>query len=131
MDNLNKLVREDFGSDLEQLINDEIKKTTEHVTSGSHDKQFSLLVQFYSLIRDSMPSGYRSKSGLPIRNFAMGFCEDLPYEYDEGITENTCLFLERQFWEVVFSSFTGSYRSACISLRHMLQLSCWVDSSSC
>lgn len=105
---------------------DELKKTHNHVVNSIHDRDLYVTLKFYSLIQQSMPAVYRAKCGCPVSNAYLGFCEDLDYEYAEGIIENICLMLEKQFWEVIFSSYIGSYRSIRSSLRHMLQLTCWM-----
>lgn len=126
---LNELTKDNFGNSLLGLIIGELQKTTKHVEGSSHGEQLSTLVKFYRLISNSMPCSYRSRSGITVHNDVRGFCEDLSYEYDDGIIGNVCLFLEKQLWEVIYSIFMGSYRSASISLRHMLQLSCWTAQS--
>lgn len=128
-DKFNELIKDDFGIILPEYMAEELKKSLKHVENSVHHQELAETLQFYWLIRGSMPGLYRSKCGMPVCNSSQGFCEDLPFEYEEGMIENICLILEKQFWEVIFSIYVGSYRSVRSSLRHMLQLTCWMTQS--
>jgi hypothetical protein len=109
------------GKKLEETISEmlsEIKESTSKIPH--HMKELEEMIVIYECLHDCLPGVYRSKDGSRIDN-AMGpmMCK-IPFP--EGFIENVSLFSIRQQWDVIYCLIGGSYRSAILTLRHMLEM---------
>ncbi len=118
-----KTTEDQFYQKVPSLFIEQIKFVS--YRASYHIDELKNLEKLIRSLVDCMPKAYRSKSGRIVDNRTEVFiyCK-IPYL--DGIIENLAYYLDSEFGEVIFSIMGGAYRSSLITLRHMLQLSCWL-----
>lgn len=92
--------------------------------ASRHIYELKQLKELLASVTNCMPVAYRTKQSEIVNNNPEIFAL-CPVRWLDGIIENIGFYLDSEFGEVIYTIMGGAYRSSLITLRHMLQLSCW------
>ena len=116
-----------FDDNVPNIFFERINDTNER-QSKRHFSQLRGIYFFYRAFVYKLPSYYLSKSQIRVDNDSLAdmYCKN---PYVDGTIENLVRILERQFFDIVYMFYGGTYRPIHVVLRYMLELTSWATVS--